>query len=489
MRRSPFPALARFLLLLGALGSSLLYAGVARAEGDRKDAEAVDRATLVRIRDAALASNWAWQRLADLTDTVGPRLSGSAQLDRAIDQVAGAMRALGAQVRLQPTKVPHWVRGEEHAELVAFAGQEDAPPLALRLTALGASGATAPEGLDARVLVVHDFEELEARKSEVPGSIVVFESRFDQRLAEQGKAGAAYGQAGQYRFAGPAAAAAMGAGAGLVRSIGGADYRLPHTGTTIWRKDQAPIPAAALAAEDADLIERLAARGPMRMRLVLTPRVLPEADSANVLADWPGREHPEEVVIVSGHLDSWDLGTGAEDDGVGVAASAGVIAVLRELGLHPRRTIRFVAWTNEENGSRGSQAYFASVQQSLAHQIAAIESDGGAGHVLGISAAVDEATAARLKQLVPVLAPIGATVIDAERHEMGADIAPLQKAGVPGFAPLVDTTHYFDYHHTAADTLDKIDPQALREQVATLAVLAYYLAEAPQALARAAVAE
>ena len=276
----------------------------------------------------------------------------------------------------------------------------------------------------------------------------------------------------------------MGAAAVLLRSVGGAQYRLPHTGVTIWKPDQAPIPAAALAAEDGDLIERLAAQGPLRLQLVLTPRTLPEADSANVIADWPGRESPDEVVIVSGHLDSWDLGTGAIDDGSGVVASAGVIALLRQLDLHPRRTIRFIAWANEENGSRGSKAYAASVQGQLPMQCAAIESDIGAGHPLGIEAAVAPESLEPLHALSDALAPIGATVLERMDKSLGADISPLQEAGVPGFAPLVDHRHYFDYHHTAADTLDKVDPQALREQVAVMAVLAYYLAELPQPLAR-----
>jgi hypothetical protein len=357
------------------------------------------------------------------------------------------------------------------------------------LTALGGSGATDPGGLTAPVVVAHDFAELQRRAGEVPGSVVLFESRFDQHLADSGQAGAAYGQAGKYRFIGPSTAAALGASAVLVRSVGGAEYRLPHTGATRWKADQTPIPAAALTAEDADLIDRLAARGTVRIKLVLTPRLLPEADSDNVIADWPGREKPEELVLVSGHLDSWDLGTGATDDGAGVIGAAAVIAVLQKLDLHARRTIRFIAWTNEENGSRGSKAYFAGAQKDIGHQIAAIESDAGAGRMLGIVAAVTGDSLARLRGLTEALVPLGASVLERRDAALGADIAPLQKAGVPGFAPLVDTQHYFDYHHTAADTLDKVDPHHLRTQVAALAVLAFYLAELPDNLARFPVGE
>jgi carboxypeptidase Q len=269
-----------------------------------------------------------------------------------------------------------------------------------------------------------------------------------------------------------------------VRSIGGADYRLPHTGVTIWKDKQAPIPAAALAAEDADLIVRLAARGPVAMKLVLTPQTLPDADSFNVIADWPGRELPKEYVVVSGHLDSWDLGTGATDDGIGAMAAAGVIQVLQQLNLHPRRTIRFIGWTNEENGGRGSQAYFDSVSKAMGTQCAAMESDDGAGRALGISAAVTQDSLARLQPVIDALKPLGATVLQAREGELGADIAPLQAAGVPGFAPLVDSRHYFDYHHTAADTLDKVDPVNLQSQVAAMGVLAYYLADLPACLPR-----
>ena len=330
---------------------------------------------MASVRDAAMDSDWSWQRLEELTDRIGPRLSGSPQHAAAIAQLADAMRALGAEVRLQPAKVPHWVRGEEHAELIDYPGRPPGVTQALHLTALGGSSATAAAGLTARVIVVHDFDELQARSSEVRGNIVLFEARFDQRLADNGEAMAAYLQAGQYRFIGPSTAAALGAAAALVRSVGGADYRLPHTGATAWKDKQAPIPAAALAAEDADLITRLAAQGPVSMKLLLTARMLPDADSANVIADWPGSERPDEYVVVSGHLDSWDLATGATDDGVGVMAAAGVIQVLQQLNVHARRTIRFIGWTNEENGGRGHTAYFDSVRQPIATQCAAIESD------------------------------------------------------------------------------------------------------------------
>jgi hypothetical protein len=459
-----------FFLALAALSAHA-------ADAPAAPSAATERSTLERIRDTALGDPWAYERLAELTDLIGPRLSGSVQDAAAVEQMARVMRALGARVTVQPARVPHWVRGEERAEVVQYPGQPEGIVQKLRLTALGSSGATAPGGLVAPLVVVHDYDELQARAAQVPGSIVLFETRFDQRLAENGHAGAAYGQAGKYRFGGPSAAAKLGAAAVLVRSVGGADHRSPHTGITMWSAQQAPIPAAALAAEDADLLERLSARGPVRLALVLTPQTLPDARSANVIADWPGREKPEEIVIVSGHLDSWDLGTGATDDGVGVIGAAAVVEVLQRLGLHARRTIRFVGWASEESGSQGAKAYMEALGDAHATHVAVIESDSGAGHALGIEAAVTRETLATLQPLAAVLAPLGAGLLERADHEVGADIAALQELGVPGFAPLVDTRHYFDYHHTYADTLDKVDPANLRSQVATMAVLAYFLAD------------
>src|ERR1700690_1698858 len=397
-------------VLLGVLVSCMACAAntVAAADAPRTTDES---AVLARIRDAAMSSDWGWQRLADLTDKIGPRLSGSLQLAAAINQLAAAMRSLPAQVTLQPVKVPHWVRGEEQAELIDYPGRPVGVTQHLHLTALGSSSATEAKGLTARVIVVHDFAELNNRSGDVRGNIVLFDVRFDQRLADNGYAGDAYRQDGVYRFKGPSAAAALGAAAALVRSVGGADFRLPHTGATGWKDKQAAIPAAALSAEDADLVARLAAAGPVTVNLLLTPRTLADADSNNVIADWPGRERPGEYLIVSGHLDSWDLATGATDDGVGVITAAAVIEILRQLNLPPRRTIRFIGWTNEENGGRGNKAYFASVERSIETQTAAIESDDGAGRSLGVDAAVTKDSLATLQPVINALGPIGATVL------------------------------------------------------------------------------
>ena len=468
-----------------ALLSGTVFAAAAiSADTPPSPADVQMNVDMGRVRDAAMSSNWAYGRLEELTDRIGPRLSGSPQQAAAISQVADAMRAVGARVTLQPAKVPHWIRGEEQAELTDYAGRPAGMTQRLHLTALGSSAATPAGGLDTTVVVVRDFAELQTRAAEVRGHIVLFDDHFDQSWAEAGHAGDAYVAAGAYRFRGPSAAAKLGAAAALVRSVGGAEYRLPHTGITQWENKQSPIPAAALTAEDADLVVRLAAHGAVKMKLVLTPRTLPDADSFNVIADWPGRERPEEVVIVSGHLDSWDLATGATDDGVGVMGAAGVIETLRQLNLHPRRTVRFIAWASEETGSQGGAAYFESVRGSLATHCAAIESDNGAGRALGIQASVTKDSRDALKPVLAALAPLGASILESREEEVGADIASLQESGVPGFAPLVDTAHYFDYHHTAADTLDKVDPENLKTQVATMATLAYFLAERAECLPR-----
>jgi len=454
------------------------------------DQVAVDQATLARIREAALSSDFAYERLTELTDRIGPRLSGSPGAAAAVALVAEDMRNIGMQVSLQPVKVPHWVRGVETAELVDYPGRPAGLSQRLVLTALGGSSATPANGLIAPVLVVHSMDELNARALAAKGSIVLFDVPFDEHLAESGRAGNAYGEAGYYRFVGPAAAAKLGAVAALVRSVGGADFRLPHTGMTAWGKDGNPIPAAAVAAEDAMLMTRLAAKGSLKMHLTLTPQTLPDVDSDNVLADLPGRSksdkdgRADEIVIVSGHLDSWDLAQGATDDGAGIAVAMGVADVFKRLGLHPRRTVRVVAWMNEENGQRGAKAYSAANRDNLKNQFAAIETDSGAGRPMGFYSSVVLGDAKLFESLKPALRPLGAPVVQREEHLGSGDLSLLEAAGVPSFEPLVDVRSYFNYHHTAADTLDKVDPDNLKRQVALLAMLTWYLAEMPQQLQR-----
>ena len=442
-----------------------------------------DAAALNQIREAAMQSDWAYERLAELTDLVGPRLSGSAGEAAAVAQVAAAMRKLGATVTLQPVKVPHWVRGAETAELVDYRGRPAGITQKVVLTALGGSGATPAAGLTAPVIVVRDFDELKARAAEVKGRIVLFDVRFDQRLADSGLAGQAYGQVTRYRGGGTRMAAEMGAAAVLVSSAGGANYRLPHTGAS-GLQDGLRIPAAAVAVEDSLLMARLAARGPLSMHLTLTPQTLPDADSFNVIADLPGADKDSEIVIVSGHLDSWDLATGANDDGAGVVTAMGVIETLKKLKLQPRRTIRMIAWANEENGTRGAQAYLEANRASAARHFAAIETDNGSGRPLGVRSSAPQSAGALLAPLQNALFPMGAAALQRSDALGTGDLSGLEQLGVPSFAPLIDGADYFNYHHTAADTLDKVDPQNLKRHVALVSTLTWFLANMEQPLGR-----
>jgi carboxypeptidase Q len=436
------------------------------------------------IRDRALSSDWAFARLADLTDLIGPRMSGSVQAQAAIEQVAAAMRADGLKVTLQPMKAPHWVRGAEHAELVDYAQRPKGITQTLHLTTLGGSVGTPAEGIVAPVLVVGSFAELTARAKEARGRIVLFDVPFDQELAESGQAGPAYGYTTAYRRGGASAAAKVGAVAALVRAIGGANYRLTHTGQMTYEDGVAKIPTAALTAEDAGLVARLAKRGSVSMKLVLTPQTLPDVDSFNVLGDLVGAEKPDEIVLISGHLDSWDLATGAIDDGAGIVAAMAVAHVWRELKLRPKRTLRVVAWMSEEQGILGAKAYYDQLKADVAKHAAVIESDFGAGKPLGLEAYATPAGVGQLQALRDVLLPIGAIALRRSERPVGSDVGAWQAAGVPGFEAILDGRHYFDYHHSPADTLDKVDPKNLQRMVATLGVLAFYLADAPQLVER-----
>jgi Zn-dependent M28 family amino/carboxypeptidase len=428
---------------------------------------------LEAIKAAALADDYAYQRLAHLTENIGPRPSGSAQAKAAVEYVAGELRKLGLEVQLEEVKVPHWVRGAETAELVEYAGQAPGTTQKIVLTALGNSTATPAEGITADVVVVNNFDELKALgRDKVAGKIVLFNEIFDKQKAAAGMAFMAYGEAVRYRGAGPKAAAELGAAAALVRSVGSADFRLPHTG---WNA-AAGIPAGAVTAEDAELMAHLAAQGKVRMRLTLTPQKLPDATSYNVIADLKGSEHPEQVVIVSGHLDSWDLGTGAIDDGAGVVIAMEAAEVVQRLHLHPRRTLRVIAWMDEESGGAGNKTYAQDHASEFANHVAAIESDAGAGHPLGFDAKMSTNAAEALRPALDALRSIGANVLRESTYPPGADIAPISEAGVPTLGILEDGRTYFHYHHTAADTLDKVVPGELRENAAAMAVVGYALA-------------
>lgn len=439
---------------------------------------------LKQLQQAALASDYSYRQLAHLTDSIGPRLTGSLQAEAAVAYVSAEMRRLGLDVSLEKMAVNHWVRGVETASLINYPGQVSGTTQKVFLTALGGSVATTPAGLTAEVVVVNDFDELKALgRDKVAGKIVLYNAPYDRQMAAQGFGGEAYGQAYLYRGNGPSAAARLGAVASLNRSAGGAEFRLPHTGATRYAEDAPKIPAASVAAEDAALIARLAARGTVRMHLVLTPQQLPDTVSYNVIADLKGSEHPEQIIIVSGHLDSWDLGTGAIDDGAGVVVAMETLSLVKQLGLHPKRTIRFIAWMNEENGVAGGRTYATDHAAEIPNHFAAIESDRGAGHPLGFEVKGKP-------EILPLLAPMSAVLQSSGAgllrsvSDSETDVSFLAKEGVPSFGLWQDTRTYFDYHHTAADTLDKVVPRELAENAAAMAVLAYTLANLPRPLPR-----
>ncbi|MGI8638867.1 MAG: M28 family peptidase [Pyrinomonadaceae bacterium] len=440
---------------------------------------------LKQIQQAALNSDYAYRQTAYLSMNIGARLSGSAQAQRAVEYVADEMRKLGLDVRLQKVTVPHWVRGEERGELVEWEGMAKGTTQKVVLTALGGSIATAPEGLTAEIVVVNNFDELNALGADkVKGKIVLFNNKFDQRMAAQGFGKNAYGQAVQYRGGGAIAAGRFGAFGVLVRSAGGSQNRLAHTGGMRYADGITKIPAAAVSYEDAEMIAYLAKMGKVKIKLLLTPQTLPDATSYNVIADLKGSEKPDEIVIVSGHLDSWDLGQGAIDDASGVAVSMQVPFLLKQLKLKPKRTIRFIAWMNEENGLAGGRTYAQEEEANTGKHFAAIESDLGADHPLGFYFAGRKEAMPYFAPLSKILSGQGAGLSQLEENGVAADIGPLTQKGVPSFAPWFDTRNYFKYHHTAADTFDKIKPNELAEIGSVMAVLAYGLANLEQPLPR-----
>ncbi len=420
-----------------------------------------------RIIGAALTSNRAYDRLSYLTDQIGHRLSGSKSLERAIAWAIAEMKRDGLEnVRGEKVMVPHWVRGEESLEMVS--------PLPQKLTVLGLGNSigTRGSGVTADVVVVRNFDELDAMGEKVRGKIVVYNVPFTT-----------YGPTVRYRLAGASRAARWGAVAALVRSVTPVSFQTPHTGAMSYDEKQPKIPVAAITIEGAEMLQRLQDRGvTARLRLKMDAKFLPDAESANVIAEIKGSEKPDEVVLVSGHFDSWDVGQGAHDDGGGCIVAWEAVRLLKELGLRPRRTIRVVLYTNEENGLRGGNAYRDAHRAELSKHVLAIESDSGIYRPegLGLAANAPPQARANLLEIAKLLAGIRADAIAADGG--GADIGPIMREGVVGASLDVDGTHYFDIHHTPADTLDKINRQDLALCVATMAVYAYAVADMPQPL-------
>lgn len=438
-----------------------------------------------RLQQAALGSDYAYRQTAYLANNIGPRLTGSAQAERAVEYVADEMKRLGLDVRLQKLSVPHWVRGDEKAQLVEFPGMAAGTTQKIIVTALGGSIATPADGMLGEIVVVDSFDELNSLGADrVKGKIVLFNNKFDREMAASGFGGNAYGQAVAYRGGGAIAAGRLGAIAVLVRSAGGSQNRLVHTGAMRYDPNVPQIPAAAVSFEDAETIAYLAKMGKVRIKLVLTPQTLPNATSYNVIGDLKGSELPDEVIVVGGHLDSWDLGTGALDDACGVAMSMQVAYLIKQLKLKPKRTIRVIAFMNEENGSVGGRTYGEEQALNIAKHFAAIESDLGASHPVGFLFSGKADALAFFAPISNILRDQGAGIVQLQPGGVGADIGPLTRGGVPSFAPYFDTRTYFNYHHTEADTFDKINPKEIAEGGSVMAVLAFGLANLEQPIPR-----
>lgn len=425
--------------------------------------------TANRILDAALKDTLAYARLAELVDDYGHRLSGSASLEQALDWILAEMKKDGLDnVRGEPVMVPHWVRGQESATLIA---PREVP---LHMLGLGGSVGTPTEGITAEVLVVHSFDELEQRKSEAKGKIVLFNVPFPTNVDPF----AGYSDVVKYRGGGASAAAKVGAVASIIRSVATFSMQSPHTGGMRYDPAVPKIPTAAISIEEADMLDRLAKRGKtLKVKLVMNARTLPDAPSRNVVAELRGSERPDEIVVVGGHIDSWDVGQGAMDDGAASVAAWRAVLLLKQLGLKPRRTIRVVLWTNEENGGRGGAGYTAAHQSEIANHVAAIESDNGIFAPLGFrfqGTAAGAKAAASLRALTGLAGAKNIAPGDGE-----ADVATLLAAGVPGFALDIDPSRYFWYHHSASDMLGVVNEHDMRHCVAALAILAYALAELP----------
>jgi len=423
------------------------------------------RAVADRIIDAALADSSAYHRLAALTDRFGPRFSGTANLERAIDWILDQMRRDGLDnVRGEPVMVPRWVRGEESAELLE--------PRRRRLPMLGLGGsiATPPDGITAPVLVVRSFDDLSRRAPEARGKIVLFNVPFTN-----------YGETVRYRGAGAVAAARAGAVASLIRSVTPYSHQTPHTGGMSYNDSVPRIPHAAITVEDAEMLQRMQDRGErIVVRLTMSAQTLPDVPSRNVVAELVGSQHPNQVVVLGGHIDSWDVGQGAMDDGGGSVVSWEAVRLLKRLGLRPRRTVRVVLWTNEENGLRGGLGYRDAHASELADHVLAMESDAGVFTPSGFGFSGSDAAFSMVRQIGSLLQRINAGEV--RRGGGGADIGPLAREGVPVMGLNVDGSRYFYYHHSDADTMDKLDPREMALCVAAMAVMAYVVAELPEML-------
>jgi carboxypeptidase Q len=426
------------------------------------------------LRESGFTGTRASEWVRGLVDTAGPRLSGSPGDKASIAWGLATLKALGfANVRAEKVMAPYWKRGVETGEVTA------PHPHKLFLTALGGSVGTAESGLEAEVLEVGSLDELAAKEADVRGKIVFFNKRM-RRTAD----GAGYGETVPVRGRGASRAAKLGAVGVLIRSVGTDSNRTPHTGSLRYEEGAPKIPAAALSNPDADLLARLGREGkPVRVRFTLGCRDLGLAETANVIGEIPGRGKPEEIVLLAAHRDSWDLGEGAIDDGAGCGVIIEAARLIGELRVRPRRTIRVMLAGNEENGLAGGRAYHADHEAELARHVAALESDMGAGRPTGFSWNAGPTAEPLVREIAALLEPLGGNDVRSTGAG-GADILRLVLAGVPLFSVRQDASRYFDWHHTANDTFDKIEPEALDRMTAAVAVFAYVAASVPEPFER-----
>ena len=420
-----------------------------------------------RLIQAATNSLFGFTRLATMCDTFGPRFTGSKNLESAIDWCLAEMKHDGFQnVRGEEVIVPRWVRGNESVELLSPRRRT------LPMLGLGGSVGTPPGGITADVLVVTGFDDLKNRVAEAKGRIVLFNVPFTE-----------YRETVIVRTQGAIHAARAGALASLIRSVGPFSMQTPHTGGMSYADDVKKIPHAALSLEDANMLSRMAARGePLRVRLKMEARTLADGTSRNVVAEIPGSEKPEEIVIVSGHIDSWDVGQGAMDDGGGCLAAWEAARLMLKLGLRSKRTVRVVLWTNEENGIRGAMSYAERHEAALARHTLAIESDSGVFQPTGFGFLGSGRGMEIIRGVGKLLDPIGSGNI--AKGCRGADVLKLVRGGVPVMHLEVDRKKYFWFHHTDADTIDKLVPAEFNRCVAAMAVMAYVIADLPETLPR-----
>ena len=420
------------------------------------------REPAARLISESLANSFAWQRLAEMTDQFGHRLSGSPELGAAIRWAAEEMKRDGLEnVRTERVMVPRWVRGRESAQVIEPAHHT------MAMLGLGDSVGTAAGGIEANVLIVRSFTELEARGAQAKGRIVLFNAPFTS-----------YDDSRPYRSNGPSRAARYGAVAVLVRSIGPPGLRLPHTGGLQYANDVPKIPAAAISTEDADRLQRMADRGGrVAVRLQMDAHVEADVESANVVGEWRGRELPDEYVVVGGHIDSWDVGAGASDDGGGCVVTWEALRLMKKLGLRPRRTVRVVLWTNEENGGRGGLAYRDAHRAELKQHVMMLESDTGVFRPTGFGFTGNDRARATIRAIATLLHGLGADEIGPSGG--GSDIDPsVRETSIPALSTEVGGD-YFLIHHTQADTVDKIDPADMAKVAAAVAVMAYVVADLP----------